>query len=52
MSTVSNSEYRLPTTLKPTHYDLTVRTDLEKLKFYGFVEVRYDTLFYVFEDSY
>ncbi|KAI0340189.1 leucyl aminopeptidase [Trametopsis cervina] len=30
-------EYRLPTDVKPKHYDVTVRTDLEKLKFDGFV---------------
>lgn len=33
------SQFRLPTDLKPTHYDLTVRTDLENSKFDGFVEV-------------
>lgn len=31
------AEYRLPTDVKPTHYDVTVRTDLEALKFDGFV---------------
>ncbi|KAK7693087.1 hypothetical protein QCA50_002652 [Cerrena zonata] len=39
MTTPPDLEYRLPTNLKPKHYDLTVRTDLEKLKFDGFVEV-------------
>ncbi|TCD67017.1 Aminopeptidase 2 mitochondrial [Steccherinum ochraceum] len=33
------SKYRLPTDVKPTHYDLTIRTDLENLKFDGFVIV-------------
>lgn len=33
-------EYRLPTDLKPTHYDVTIRTDLEKLTFDGFVKVQ------------
>lgn len=32
---------RLPTDLIPTHYDLTIRTDLEKLEFHGFVRIRY-----------
>ncbi|KAI0075828.1 hypothetical protein K474DRAFT_1663834 [Panus rudis PR-1116 ss-1] len=36
------NEFRLPTDLKPIHYDLTVRTDLEKLKFDGFVKVDLD----------
>ena len=31
--------YRLPTDVKPTHYEVTVRTDLEKLVFDGFVRV-------------
>lgn len=34
-------EYRLPKNVKPTHYDLTVKTDLEKLEFDGFVKIRY-----------
>lgn len=38
--TKSDDEFRLPTDLKPTHYDITVRTDLEKLKFDGFVKVQ------------
>lgn len=33
--------YRLPLDVKPVHYDVTVRTDLEKLTFSGFVRVRY-----------
>ncbi|KII88967.1 hypothetical protein PLICRDRAFT_109758 [Plicaturopsis crispa FD-325 SS-3] len=33
-------EYRLPTNVKPTHYDVTVRTDLEKFTFDGFVKIR------------
>lgn len=31
--------YRLPTDLRPRHYDLTIRTDLEKEKFSGFVKI-------------
>lgn len=30
-------KYRLPTNVRPTHYDLTVRTDLKGLKFDGYV---------------
>ena len=33
------SDLRLPTDLKPTHYDLTVWTDLESNKFEGIVHV-------------
>lgn len=36
----SPDEYRLPLDVKPTHYDVTVRTDLEKLAFDGFVKIR------------
>ena len=39
--TKPRDEYRLPTDVKPTHYDLTIRTDLEKLKFDGFVVAQY-----------
>ncbi|KIM80851.1 hypothetical protein PILCRDRAFT_9278 [Piloderma croceum F 1598] len=31
--------YRLPLEIKPIHYDMTVRTDLEKLNFDGFVKI-------------
>jgi hypothetical protein len=31
--------YRLPTEVRPRHYDLTIRTDLEKEKFTGFVKI-------------
>lgn len=34
------NEYRLPTNVKPTHYDLTIRTDLDKFQFEGFVKIR------------
>ncbi|KAJ3554813.1 hypothetical protein NM688_g2912 [Phlebia brevispora] len=40
----SQSEYRLPTDVKPTLYEVTVRTDLEKLKFDGFVVVHLDVV--------
>jgi hypothetical protein len=29
-------DYRLPTTVRPTHYDLTFKTDLETLQFWGY----------------
>ncbi|KAL5635262.1 hypothetical protein ACGC1H_003079 [Rhizoctonia solani] len=32
-------EYRLPTNVRPTHYDLTIQTDLESLVFKGFISV-------------
>ena len=35
------TKYRLPTNVRPTHYDVTVQTDLEKLTFRGFVKIRY-----------
>ncbi|KLO10866.1 hypothetical protein SCHPADRAFT_906524 [Schizopora paradoxa] len=38
-STVSADEHRLPLDVKPIHYDLTIRTDLEKLEFDGWVSV-------------
>src|SRR6266849_5955856 len=31
--------YRLPTDVRARHYDLTIRTDLEKEKFSGFVRI-------------
>ncbi|CEL52347.1 hypothetical protein RSOLAG1IB_00887 [Rhizoctonia solani AG-1 IB] len=37
-------EYRLPTNVRPTHYDLTIQTDLEALTFKGFVIVDLDIL--------
>lgn len=32
--------YRLPSDVKPIHYDLTVKTDLEELIFQGYVKIR------------
>lgn len=37
---VSADEHRLPLDVKPLHYDITVRTDLEKLVFDGSVSVQ------------
>ena len=35
------TDYRLPTDLKPTHYDLAVRTDLDNVKFDGCIVAQY-----------
>ncbi|KAF7777794.1 hypothetical protein Agabi119p4_3866 [Agaricus bisporus var. burnettii] len=35
-------EYRLPTNVKPAHYDVTIKTDLENLSFEGFVRIELD----------
>lgn len=35
------ADFRLPTDVKPKHYDVTVRTDLEKLTFDGYVITQY-----------
>ena len=42
MSTAAaeDSKFRLPTNVRPTHYDVTVQTDLEKLTFSGFVKIK------------
>lgn len=37
----SEDQYRLPTNVKPAHYDLTIRTDLKALKFDGYVTTQY-----------
>ncbi|KAF5367551.1 hypothetical protein D9758_003664 [Tetrapyrgos nigripes] len=36
------SEYRLPTNVKPVHYDLTIRTDLDTSEFDGMVKIDLD----------
>ncbi|KAH8986246.1 leucyl aminopeptidase [Lactarius hatsudake] len=38
----ASDHYRLPTEVRPRHYDLTIRTDLEKEKFTGFVKIDLD----------
>ncbi|KIP12371.1 hypothetical protein PHLGIDRAFT_32955 [Phlebiopsis gigantea 11061_1 CR5-6] len=43
-SQASDNPYRLPTDVKPTHYDLTIRTDLKDLKFDGYVTIHLDVL--------
>ena len=44
----SYSDSRLPTNVKPMHYDLTVRTDLQEFVFEGLVKVRYVNLFSIY----
>ncbi len=41
MTSTSPDLFRLPTNVKPVHYDVTVRTDLEAQVFQGFVKIRY-----------
>ncbi|KAF9533368.1 leucyl aminopeptidase [Crepidotus variabilis] len=41
---VDNNQYRLPTNLKPKHYDVTIKTDLEKLTFQGLVKINLDVV--------
>ena len=38
---VDNAGYRLPLLAEPVHYDLTVRTDLNKLEFDGLANIKY-----------
>lgn len=44
MSSDAQVDYRLPTDVKPTHYDLVVRTDLKQSKFDGVVKIHLDVL--------
>ncbi|KAF5326661.1 hypothetical protein D9619_004256 [Psilocybe cf. subviscida] len=41
-SATQEDEHRLPTNVKPTHYDLVVKTDLEGLTFHGVVKISLD----------
>ncbi|KAL0947133.1 hypothetical protein HGRIS_013264 [Hohenbuehelia grisea] len=41
-SAPQNDEYRLPLNVKPTNYEITVQTDLEKLTLSGFVKIHLD----------
>ncbi|KAF9650846.1 hypothetical protein BDM02DRAFT_3217429 [Thelephora ganbajun] len=43
-SPTSHPESRLPLNVKPTHYDLTIRTNLENQTFDGFVDAHLDIL--------
>lgn len=40
MTEPAEMRYRLPTDITPTHYDLTVRTDLAEAKFDGIVVIQ------------
>ncbi|KIO15900.1 hypothetical protein M407DRAFT_235051 [Tulasnella calospora MUT 4182] len=40
----SDTDYRLPTKVRPTHYNLTFKTDLEDLNFKGFGVIDLDVL--------
>ncbi|GJE97966.1 Peptidase M1 aminopeptidase N catalytic domain-containing protein [Phanerochaete sordida] len=44
MAEDSADRYRLPTNVKPYHYDLTVRTDLEGLKYDGYVTIHLEVV--------
>jgi hypothetical protein len=39
ISATQAEQFRLPTDVRPTHYDITIRTDLEKLSFEGFASI-------------
>lgn len=41
VATKPAEQYRLPTNVKPVHYDVTIRTDLKALKFDGYVTAQY-----------
>jgi len=38
----TTDEYRLPTNVKPTHYDVTIKTDIENQLFEGFVQIEWE----------
>ena len=38
------SQFRLPVDVRPTHYSLTIKTDLEKKVFQGYVVIEYERL--------
>ncbi|KAJ7046577.1 leucyl aminopeptidase [Mycena alexandri] len=42
MAPLAQDKYRLPVNVQPTHYDVTVFTDLKTLKFGGFVNISLD----------
>ncbi|GJJ10170.1 hypothetical protein Clacol_004396 [Clathrus columnatus] len=37
----NHTQFRLPTEVKPIHYDIVIKTDLEKLEFQGIVIIEY-----------
>jgi len=44
---VEHDQYRLPANVKATHYDVTIKTDLESLTFQGLVNIKYVLLFII-----
>lgn len=36
----SQTKYRLPTGIKPLHYDILIKTDLDKLEYQGIVAIK------------
>lgn len=40
----NTDQYRLPTNVKPFHYDLLIKTDLEALTFQGVVKINFDVV--------
>jgi len=38
----ASDKYRLPTNVKPTHYDVTIKTDIENQVFEGFVQIKWE----------
>lgn len=40
VETLPPDAHRLPLDVRPVHYDLTVRTDLEKLQFDGSISIQ------------
>lgn len=38
----TQNQYRLPVDVKPIHYDVTIKTDLEKTEYQGFVKISLD----------
>ncbi|KAJ2930053.1 hypothetical protein H1R20_g7024, partial [Candolleomyces eurysporus] len=43
-ATENPDHYRLPTDVKPTHYDVVIKTDLEASTFQGFVRASFDVV--------
>ncbi|KIJ42373.1 hypothetical protein M422DRAFT_75548 [Sphaerobolus stellatus SS14] len=43
-TTADESKYRLPTNVKPIHYNITIKTDLETQEFQGYTTVDLDVL--------
>lgn len=41
LTSIEQGDYDLPTDIKPTHYDSTIRTDLETCRFDGILKIKY-----------